>query len=128
MEIIAIYTGAYSASLNGICPLPGFENQDVFISENTIIHPTAKIVGPVYIGENTKIGAYSTIGPNTIIGNNCIVGINNKIIASIVWDKISTRNNCSFTNIVLDRGFIPIKSVFHINIIETEVLNENIAL
>ena len=59
------YSQAHEDILNGICPLEeiNYENKNIFIGENTRIHATAKIIGPAYIGENTKIGAYSIIGP-----------------------------------------------------------------
>lgn len=123
------YIQAHQDILSGNCPLPEFkdENQDIFIGKNTTIHPSTKIIGPVYIGENTKIGAHSTIGPNTTIGNNCRVGINNIIIDSIVWDKISIQNNCTFSGSILNSKFMIFNSTINMNIIETEVLNRNIA-
>jgi mannose-1-phosphate guanylyltransferase len=124
------YIQAHQDILNGTCPLPEFkdENQNIFIGENTIIHPSTKIIGPVYIGENTKIGAHSTIGPNTVIGNNSKVGINSIIIDSIVWDKINIQNNSAFSCIIPNSKFMIFKSIMNMNIIETEVLNKNIAL
>ncbi|HEY5525333.1 MAG TPA: NDP-sugar synthase, partial [Clostridium sp.] len=64
------YVQAHDDILNGTCPMIEFkeENQGIFIGENTIIHPSTKIIAPVYIGENTKIEAYSIIGPDVIIG------------------------------------------------------------
>lgn len=117
------YIQAHQDILRGIYSLPEFKNekQDIFIDENTIIHSSTKIIGPVYIGENTKIGAYSTIGPNTIIGNNCRIGINNKITDSIVWDKISIQDNSKFSGIIINPKLIVSKNMINKNIVETKV-------
>lgn len=124
------YIQAHQDILSGTYPLPEFkdQNKDVFIGEKSAIHPCAKIIGPVYIGKNTRIGAYSTIGPNTIIGNNCRVGINNIIIASVVWDKTRIQDNFTFSNIVLNSEYMKLKSIRQMSFITAEVLNENIAL
>lgn len=124
------YIQAHQDILNGICPLSEFkdENQHIFIGENTIIHPSTKIIAPVYIGENTKIGSDCTIGPNTIIGNNCRVGTNSVIIDSIIWNKMMIQNNSTFSNIVLNSNFMIFNSIINKNTIETEVLNKNMAL
>jgi mannose-1-phosphate guanylyltransferase len=84
------YTQAHKDILSGACPFPELSgnSQEIFIGANSSIHQTVKIIAPVYIGENTKIGAFSTIGPNTVIGNNCMVGINCVLSEAIIWDKI----------------------------------------
>lgn len=109
--------------LSGVCPLPEFEgnNENIFIGENTSIHPSTNIIGPVYIGENTSIGANSTIGPNTIIGNGCRVEANKKISESIIWDKINIQNNSTFSSIIRNSVFMIFKNA-NKNTIETEIL------
>lgn len=123
------YAQAHQDILNGTCPLPEFKGgkQEIFIDENVIIHPTTKIIAPVYIGKNTKIGPYSTIGPNTIIGNNCRVGVNNVITDSMIWDKMSIQDNCTFSNIILNSNFMVLKSNVNRDITETRELNKNLA-
>lgn len=104
------------------------EKQDIFVGANTIIHGSTKIIGPAYIGENTKIGPNSTIGPNTIIGNNCKVGTNDTIIDSIVWDKVSVENNSTVSSVILNSSFMISNSNENVNNIETEALNKEIDL
>lgn len=98
------YRQAHQDILNGSCPLPEFreKNWRIFIGDNTKIHATAKIIAPAYIGEGTRIDAYSTVGPNTVIGNGCSVGMNCRIANSIVWDKISIQNSSGVTGVILD--------------------------
>jgi len=124
------YIQAHQDILNGTCPFPEFksENKGIFIGENTIVHPSSKIIGPVYIGKNTNIGANSTIGPNTIIGNNCEIGENNKIINSIVWDDINIQENCAFSGIIHNSNFMIFSSCINTKTIETHVFNKNMAL
>jgi len=121
------YIRAHQDILSRTCPLAEFndKNQNIFIGKNTIIHPTTKIIGPVYIGENTIVGAHSTIGPNTIIGNNCRVGINNIIVNSIVWDKLNIQNNFTFPEIIYNSDFMIFKSTINTKTIRTGVLDKS---
>ena len=121
------YIKAHQDILSRTCPLVEFKdkNQNIFIGKNTIIHPSTKIIGPVYIGENTIIGAHSIIGPNTIIGNNCRVGINNTIVNSIVWDKLNIQKNFKFTETIHNSDFKLFKNITNTKITETRVKYES---
>ena len=105
------YRQAHQDILNGSYPLPeyGENSKGTFIGPNTKIHSTARITAPVYIGENSRIDAYSTIGPNTVIGSSCCVGINCKITNSIVWDKISIQNSTDVSGIILSSQILSVK-------------------
>ena len=73
--------GAYLASWNRMCgeTLPnlvqtGRRSEDnIVIGRNTQVHPTAKIIGPAYIGERCLVGAGAEVGPNAFVGADSIV-------------------------------------------------------
>lgn len=103
IRTIENYNKVHEDILNGVFTLPEYnaENQDIYTGENTQIHPSVKIVGPVYIGKNANIGAYSTIGPNVVIGNNCKVGINSSVKNSIVGNNLHIQTASTVSNIML---------------------------
>lgn len=45
----------------------------VWLSPNVCVHPTARIVPPVYVGEDCRIGTGAKIGPNAAIGSGCVI-------------------------------------------------------
>lgn len=45
----------------------------VWIGRNTRIHPTARIVAPVFIGSQSDIDEGTEVGPNAVIGSNTIL-------------------------------------------------------
>ena len=51
---------------------------NVYIDENTIIESGSIIEGPVYIGKNCKISYNSYIRPGTLIEDNCVIGFGKK--------------------------------------------------
>ena len=56
----------------------------VRLCRNVKVHPSAEIVGPVFVGDNSRIGKHVRLGPNTVIGPNCIVDHHAKVSNSLV--------------------------------------------
>ena len=54
------------------------------IARSARIHPSARLIGPVFLGANVEIGAGATVGPNAAIGANSIIdryaGLTNAIV------------------------------------------------
>ncbi|QAT50342.1 NDP-sugar synthase [Caproiciproducens sp. NJN-50] len=65
-----------------------FNNQSVIKDGKSMIDSTAKIIGPVYIGNHVKIGAYTTIGPDAVIGDHVWVHTGGSVADSILWDNV----------------------------------------
>jgi len=83
-----------------------FNEEDIILGKNVRIHPTAKIVGPSYIGDNVKIGA-KTIISKSIIGNNASIGSGCKISRSILWNDVVVSNGVGLVyTIVTSKCFI----------------------
>jgi lipopolysaccharide/colanic/teichoic acid biosynthesis glycosyltransferase len=55
------------------------------ISRNVTIEPTAVLIPPVFIGENSQIGASAKIGPNACISADCIIDQGTSIEQSCVF-------------------------------------------
>ncbi len=66
------------------------------IGNNVVVGAGAKILGPVIIGDNTRIGANSVV-ISTIPSNSVVVGIPGKVVFRVEGDK----------RIALDREFMP---------------------
>lgn len=57
-----------------IAKLKGSSKDKVFIGKNVSIDPTARIVGPAFIGDNSVIGFNALIRENVVIFNDSYVG------------------------------------------------------
>ncbi|MDM8536486.1 sugar transferase [Desulfobacterales bacterium HSG17] len=54
--------------------ITGREVEDnVWVSRNVSIHPSAKITPPVYIGENCNIEKNVSLGPGVVVGKDCFI-------------------------------------------------------
>ncbi|HHW58361.1 MAG TPA: NDP-sugar synthase [Clostridia bacterium] len=76
-------------------------SRGIILGDNVKIHPTAKVMGPVYIGNNTEIDAYATVGPYTVIGNNCRIGQESKVSQSVLWDNVKVCRLARLENAVI---------------------------
>lgn len=45
----------------------------VWVGQNHVIHPSAQIAAPIYIGEGCRIGANVELGPDTVLGAGVII-------------------------------------------------------
>lgn len=54
--------------------LPGREvEQGVWLNRNVVLHPSANVTGPIFLGEGVRIGPKVTLGPNAVVLNTSIV-------------------------------------------------------
>lgn len=58
----------------------------IWVGHNNVIHPSARLAPPVYIGENCRIGAGVELGPNVVIGTNVIIDDEASIQQSTILD------------------------------------------
>ena len=51
----------------------GTPKNGAWIGRNSSVPSTAKITGPVFLGEHVSIGDHVEIGPNVVIGSGCVI-------------------------------------------------------
>lgn len=61
---------------------------DVFVGENTKIHPSATIAGPTIIGSNCDIRPSAFIRGSVFIGDGCVVGNSCELKNAILMNKV----------------------------------------
>lgn len=59
----------------------------IWISRATILHPTAVIRAPVFIGENCQVMEDTQVGPDVVVENHCIVDKSSTIVRSLVCQE-----------------------------------------
>lgn len=78
-----------------------FNGNRQFISNKSFIHPTAKILGPVYIGDNVVIEANAIIGPYAVIYANSHIGSDVKVHQSVIWPSIDVKGGSTIIDSVV---------------------------
>lgn len=93
--------------------IPGKEiKPNVWIGDNTDIHPSAQINGPVVIGKNCKIGAGSSINEYCTIGDNCVIASGSKIERSLIWSNTYIGKQSNINGTIIGRGVTAKEKVF----------------
>lgn len=80
----------------------GSDSKDVWVSENTIIDPEARIKGSVVIMDGAKISSGAVVLGPTILGKNVIINKNSVILNSVLWDGAQSGSNCRIRNSIVD--------------------------
>lgn len=82
--------------------LPGQQHRpDLWVGENTIIHPSAQIHGAVVIGNGVTIEADVTIVGPTVIGAGTHIGVGTHISGSVIWQLNHVGSQCHIDHAVL---------------------------
>ena len=85
--------------------LPGFElRPSVWVGEDVEIDPTARLEGPLLIGDNCHIGPGARVGPSTVIGGNSFVGDDAVVANGVLMDRGRVGSYARVTGGILGRG------------------------
>ena len=59
--------------------------EGIWVGEDTRVHPSAELQGPVLIGHGCSIGAGARVGPLSVVGDNCVVEAGGQVEHSVIW-------------------------------------------
>ncbi|UCC68199.1 MAG: mannose-1-phosphate guanyltransferase [Armatimonadota bacterium] len=66
--------------------LPGEQIREaVWVGENTLVHPAARVEPPVLIGHGCSVGPGAQVGPLSVVGDNCVIESGAAVEHSVVW-------------------------------------------
>ena len=85
--------------------LPGFElRPSVWVGDDVEVHPTARLEGPLLIGDNSKVGAGATVGPSTVLGGNSIVADDAVVSNAVLMDRARVGPYARISGAILGRS------------------------
>ena len=95
----------------------------VWISRNVVLHPTANLTGPLFIGENSRIGAGAVVGPNAVIGHDTVVDRHTVIQDAAVLPGSYCGEGLELDHVIIDRNrLIDVRLGTSVNISESFIL------
>jgi len=124
------YFQAHKDIMTGKCKIHeiDFSCQEIYKGCNVNILSTAKVSGPVYIGDHVEIGAHASIGPYTVIGNRSKIGAGSKVMGSIVWDNVEIGSGARLYNSIVASGSNVERNNEYYNMVYTEECNQPMAI
>ena len=96
------YIQTHKDIMDGKCRLVdcNFDSYNISYGKNVKIHPSSKITGPAYIGDNVIIGA-KVIIKHSVIGDNVSIATESRIIGSILWNDVIISKNVRLMNTIV---------------------------
>ena len=76
----------------------------VWIARNVVIHPTARLTPPLFIGENSRISKGATIGPNAVIAHDSFIDKDTSVVNSAVHPGSYCGENLELDRVMVDRN------------------------
>lgn len=85
----------------------------VWIGERCRIHPTARLIGPLRLGDDVQIGEHATIEGPACIGQRTIVAERARVIRSIIWEDAyigsdASINDCTIASHVILKDHVSV--------------------
>jgi mannose-1-phosphate guanylyltransferase/phosphomannomutase len=84
--------------------LEGLAKDKPRIEGETEIDSTAKIIPPVILGDNVKIGRGAIIGPYVIVGRNCVINEDCRLEKSLLMDNVQLESKVFIKGSILGEG------------------------
>ena len=91
-----------SGSLPGYVPSGREVSPGIRLSHHVRIHPSAKLVAPVYIGEGAEIGANAVVGPFASVEPGSIVGKDTTMKRSVLLPWTIVGESLSLEGVVVE--------------------------
>ena len=76
----------------------------IWIARNVSLHPTARMVPPVFVGENSSIGAGARVGPNAAIGRDSVIDRQTSVTHSAVLPGSYCGERLEIDHMLVDRN------------------------
>lgn len=78
----------------------------VWLSRNVMLHPSAKLTAPVFVGEDCRIGPGVHLGPHAVVGRGCILDRDCTVARSLVFPENYVGPNLELDDVIVDRNRI----------------------
>lgn len=78
----------------------------VWIARNVVLHPTARVEPPVFIGEDTRIEAGVELGPHAVVGPGCVIDRKATVRHSVVHSGSYVGEGLEVSRSIVDRNLL----------------------
>jgi lipopolysaccharide/colanic/teichoic acid biosynthesis glycosyltransferase/acetyltransferase-like isoleucine patch superfamily enzyme len=84
-ELLAAQWAVLNKSFRGLRRGGTETDEGIWLSRNVSLHPSARLIPPVYIGENCRIGEGVQVGPHAVIGSDCVLDTRCTVLNAMVF-------------------------------------------
>jgi len=103
-DILQAHHAVLAKNFNGLM-LTGREIEPgIWLSRNVVLHPTAEIFPPVYIGEDCSIGAGVKLGPKAVVGHGCVLDTHSTVTNSVIFPGSYVGEGLELADVIVEKN------------------------
>jgi hypothetical protein len=103
-DLIASHLGVLDKKNSGLMVRGQEIEEAVWLARNVSLHPTARLIAPLYIGENCRIARGVRIGPDAVIGHNCVLDEKSTVARSVVFPGSYVGEALELSDAIVDKN------------------------
>jgi lipopolysaccharide/colanic/teichoic acid biosynthesis glycosyltransferase len=103
-DLIASHLGVLTKKNSGLMIRGQEIEETIWLARNVSLHPTAKLIPPLYIGENCRIGRGVQIGPDAVIGHNCVLDEKSTVTGSVIFPGSYVGEALELSDAIVDKN------------------------
>ena len=122
-ELLVSHRSVLSREASGLM-LSGREVEEgIWLSRNVNLHPEARVIPPVYIGENCRIGAGVELGPNAVVDADCVLDEGCKVEGSVIFRGSYVGEGLELSDVIVDRDrFVNVRIGTAVSVVDDFIL------
>jgi lipopolysaccharide/colanic/teichoic acid biosynthesis glycosyltransferase len=97
---LKVLTGQFS----GLAVSGKEAEEGIWVSRNVSLDPTARLVAPVFIGENCRIARGIHLGPNAVIGGDCVLDSRCIVSNSLIMSGSYVGEALELSDVIVDKN------------------------
>ncbi len=103
-DLIESHCRVLSGEFGGVFCSGWEADNGVWLSRNVSIHPTARLLPPVYIGENCRIAIGAQIGPGAAVGDNCMLDGRCQVVNTVIAPGSYVGEGLELDHVIVDKN------------------------
>ncbi len=76
----------------------------IWMAHGVVLHPTARLVPPVFLGDSCSIGKGCTVGPNVVVSHNCVLDEHSQLTRSLIMPGSYVGQGLELDGVLVDRN------------------------
>lgn len=102
--ILAAHHAVLAKEFPGLLPLGRETDPGIWIARNVVLHPTARIAAPVYIGADCQVGLGVHLGPHAVVGSGCVLDSHCTVTNSIILMGSYIGEGLELEDVIVDKN------------------------
>jgi hypothetical protein len=74
------------------------------LARGVVLHPSARLVPPVFIGEDCEVGAGAQVGPNVVVGRGCVLDRRSTVRNAVILPGTYVGDGLELDGVLVDQN------------------------